>query len=191
MPRTEEQYKDIREQKRALIKATAMEMFAEKGFAGTSISSIAKKAGISKGLMYNYFTNKEDLIKTIILDGFNILIEVFDANKDGKLTKEELIFFVRETSNILKDNVSFWKLYFIVMMQADVIKLIENEFMEFLMPLLTTLIEYFEDQGVEIPEAHARLLGATLDGISLNYVVDPEHFPIDEVIDLIIDKFLK
>lgn len=191
MPRTEEQYKDIREQKRTLIKDTAMEMFAQKGFAGTSISSIAKKAGISKGLMYNYFTNKEDLIKTIILDGFNILIEVFDANKDGKLTKEELIFFVKETSNILKENVSFWKLYFIVMMQADVIKLIENEFMEFLMPFLTTLIEYFADQGVENPEAHARLLGATLDGISLNYVVDPEHFPIDEVTDLIIDKFIK
>ena len=191
MPRTEEQYKDIREQKRTLIKDTAMEMFAEKGFAGTSISSIAKKAGISKGLMYNYFTNKEDLIKTIILDGFNILIEVFDANKDGKLTKEELIYFLKETSNILKENVSFWKLYFIVMMQADVIKLIENEFMEFLMPFLTTLIEYFADQGVENPEAYARLLGATLDGISLNYVVDPEHFPIDEVTDLIIDKFIK
>lgn len=191
MPRTEEQYKDIREQKRALIKNAAMEMFADKGIAGTSISSIAKKVGISKGLIYNYFTNKEDLIKTIILDGFNILMEAFDTNKDGKLSKEELIFFVKETSSILKSNVSFWRLYFIVMMQSDVIKLIENEFMEFLMPLLTTLIEYFENRGVENPEAHARLLGATLDGIGLNYVVDPEHFPIDDVTNLIIEKFLK
>ncbi len=191
MPRTEEQYKDIREQKRTLIKDTAMEMFAEKGFTGTSISSIAKKAGISKGLMYNYFTNKEDLIKTIILDGLNIFIEVFDSNKDGILTKEEVIFFIKGSSNILKSNVSFWKLYFIVMMQPDVIKLIENEFMEFLLPLFATLVEYYKNQGVDNPEAHARLLGATLDGISLNYVVDPEHFPIDEVTDLIIDKFIK
>lgn len=191
MPRTEEQYKDIREQKRALIKDTAMELFAQKGFSGSSMSMIAKQAGISKGLIYNYFTNKEDLIKTIILDGFNILIDVFDENKDGVLTDDEMIFFLKGTSRILKENLSFWKLYFIVMMQADVIKLIETELMEFLMPLLTTLVNYFDNKGIENPEAHARLLGATLDGISLNYVIDPEHFPIDDVIDLIIDKFLK
>ena len=126
MPRTEEQYKDIREQKKALIKETAMELFAQKGFSGTSMSLIAKQAGISKGLIYNYFTNKEDLIKTIIIDGFKIIIDVFDTNKDGVLTDEEMVFFLKGTSSILKENTSFWKLYLIVMMQADVMKLIEN-----------------------------------------------------------------
>ncbi|PLX11997.1 MAG: hypothetical protein C0598_06935 [Marinilabiliales bacterium] len=191
MPRTEEQYKDIREQKKALIKETAMELFAQKGFSGTSMSLIAKQAGISKGLIYNYFTNKEDLIKTIIIDGFKIIIDVFDTNKDGVLTDEEMVFFLKGTSSILKENTSFWKLYLIVMMQADVMKLIENEFMEFLAPLLKTLVQYFEQKGVKDPVAHANLLGALLDGITLNYVIDPEHFPIDSIIDLIIDKFLK
>ncbi|MDR1653742.1 MAG: TetR/AcrR family transcriptional regulator, partial [Prevotellaceae bacterium] len=65
MPRTKEQYEKIRNEKRQLIKQTALSLFADKGYDATSISEIAKKAGISKGLMYNYFTSKEELLQII------------------------------------------------------------------------------------------------------------------------------
>ncbi|MDR1542801.1 MAG: TetR/AcrR family transcriptional regulator, partial [Prevotellaceae bacterium] len=65
MPRTQVQYEKIRNEKRQLIKQTALSLFAENGYETTSISEIAKKAGISKGLMYNYFTSKEELLQII------------------------------------------------------------------------------------------------------------------------------
>ena len=53
-PRTEEQYKEIRQEKRQLIMNTALELFALHGYESTTINQIAKNANISKGLLYNY-----------------------------------------------------------------------------------------------------------------------------------------
>ena len=60
MPRTPEQFEKIREEKRNHIMEVALECFANEGYHSTSISKIAKSAGISKGLIYNYFELNED-----------------------------------------------------------------------------------------------------------------------------------
>jgi len=64
-PRTSEQFEEIRENMRRRIIVAAIECFATKGYHACSISDLAKHAGISKGLMYNYFSGKEDLLSTI------------------------------------------------------------------------------------------------------------------------------
>ena len=46
----------------------AVEMFAEKGFTGTSLRSIAKKAGVSPALLIHHFDTKEALIKEAIAE---------------------------------------------------------------------------------------------------------------------------
>ncbi len=43
------------------ILEAAVQVFARKGFAGTSIAAIAAQAGIGKGTVYSYFRSKEDL----------------------------------------------------------------------------------------------------------------------------------
>jgi len=111
---------------------------------------IAKKTGISKGLVYNYFESKEELIKTILINGFNEFLIVFDTNKDGILTKEEFIEFIKQTFDILKTDTTFWRLYFVVMSQPDVFALIENEVMELIVPLILILESYYKSKGVEI-----------------------------------------
>ncbi|NIS38573.1 helix-turn-helix transcriptional regulator, partial [Candidatus Saccharibacteria bacterium] len=65
-PRTEEQLSAIREKTRASILESALELFATKGFHGTSIGEIAKKAEISKGLAYHYFDSKQDILEAVI-----------------------------------------------------------------------------------------------------------------------------
>ena len=65
-PRTKEQFAEMREQKSQLISEKALELFAEHGYEATSISMIAKEAGVSKGLIYNYFSSKEEILKEII-----------------------------------------------------------------------------------------------------------------------------
>ncbi len=190
MPRTEEQFKEIREVKRNQIMDSALALFAEFGFTSTSINMIAKKTGISKGLIYNYFESKEDLINTILTDGFNEFLNVFDTNKDVLLTDEEFTFFINETFDILKTNSTFWRLYFVVMFQPDVLKLIEAEIMKVVMPLIITLESYYKSKGVENPMAYARFVGAMLDGVSMNYVMDPDTFPLDEIKKIIINKFI-
>ncbi len=53
--------------KRELIMTTAKSLFVEKGFRGTTISSIAESAGIAKGSVYSYFTSKIDIVKALFL----------------------------------------------------------------------------------------------------------------------------
>ena len=65
-PRTEKQFEEIRVSKKALIQETALELFATKGYHSTSISMIARTAGISKGLLYNYYESKEDLLNEML-----------------------------------------------------------------------------------------------------------------------------
>src|SRR6266568_463423 len=48
------------------ILAAAKSVFTEHGFAGASISDIARRAGVSDGLVYRYFTNKRDLLYHVL-----------------------------------------------------------------------------------------------------------------------------
>ena len=48
------------------ITEAAMEAFAEKGYAATKVEDVAKRAGVSKGLLYLYFKTKEELFKAVI-----------------------------------------------------------------------------------------------------------------------------
>jgi AcrR family transcriptional regulator len=50
------------------ICAAALEVFAEKGFAAARLEEIAGRAGISKGTLYLYFKDKEDLFRAVVRD---------------------------------------------------------------------------------------------------------------------------
>ncbi len=189
MPRTEEQFGEIRELKVNLIMQTALDLFANEGYYPTSISSIAKKAGISKGLMYNYFAGKEDLILAVIGKGINELTDSLDPDQDGYLTEEEFEFHVNENFRILQENADYWKLYFATMMQPAVFKLVKTKYSDFIPPLKAAVEEYFKRKGVPDPEAEAAYFDAILDGIFLNYVMNPDGFPLERIKGMIIDRF--
>ena len=50
----------------AELLAAALELFVERGFAGTRLDDVAARAGVSKGTLYLYFENKEDLLKEVV-----------------------------------------------------------------------------------------------------------------------------
>ena len=189
MPRTEVQYGEIREQKTNLIMQTALELFANEGYYPTSISRIAREAGISKGLMYNYFGGKEDLILAIIGKGIKTLTDSLDPNHDGYLTEDEFEFHVNENFRILQENTDYWKLYFATMMQPAVSKLVAVKYPDFVPPLKAVVEAYFQRKGLPDPEAEAAYFDALLDGIFLNYVMCPEGFPLERIKAMIIERF--
>lgn len=125
-PRTPEQFHDIREEKRTLIMDVALEHFAREGYYNTPISHIAKHAGISKGLMYNYFNSKEDLLTEIINRSMNSISRFFDPDKDGHLSEEEFGLFIRKLFAFIRENQIFWRLFYQLLMQSEVRKLLIN-----------------------------------------------------------------
>lgn len=68
MPRNKQANQKVRDERRAQIRACALRLFSVKGLTATHISDIAAGCGISLGLMYHYYSCKEeiyiDLIRT-------------------------------------------------------------------------------------------------------------------------------
>lgn len=62
------------------ITEAAFTEFARKGYAATRVNDVAKRAGVSKGLLYLYFKTKEDLFKSVIR---NFVVPQVDALKNA------------------------------------------------------------------------------------------------------------
>ena len=190
-PRTPDQYQKIRQDKRQLIEDTALELFASKGFHATSISDIATQAGISKGLMYNYFESKESLLHAIIDDSIDEMMAAFDPNNDGVLTEEEFIFLVNEMFRILSEKTKTWKFLLSLFMQPVVMSLYEEKMMALMPKLLQTTMTYFASKGYDDPQTEAIYLGSLLDGIAFDYVMAPEIYPLDKIKNRLLTMYTK
>lgn len=59
-------FEKLDEPRRTTILAAAAEEFGERGFEGASYNRIIERAGISKGAMYYYFADKDDLYRTVL-----------------------------------------------------------------------------------------------------------------------------
>jgi AcrR family transcriptional regulator len=172
-PRSPNQFKEIREEKKALIMDVALEHFAKEGYFNTSISHIAKHAGISKGLMYNYFESKEELLAEIIERSMSEISKNFDTDNDGILSEAEFEFFVRNYFKILRENLSFYRLFYHLMLQKDVREQIFKSFSEpvtsvesvykngnnsFLSIASKMIADYFERKKEKKPEDYDSVL---------------------------------
>ena len=70
----------------------ALELFVEKGFSATRLEDVAARAGVSKGTLYLYVENKEDLFRAVIrgavvpaIEGAEKMLEAADGSADALL----------------------------------------------------------------------------------------------------------
>ena len=171
--------------------SVALELFAQNGYQGTSISQISNKAKISKGLMYNYFKNKEKLLEEIVVEGFNKIAELDFALKKDELPQKKLKGLIDDTVNHLQENFKYWQLYTALLVQPHVQKKFEKKFYEFRELYIASLSEIFAGLGSNNPQLDAFLLGMHFDGLALNFVTAPDDFPIEEIKIALYEKYSK
>lgn len=82
------------EDKKIRILDSALKLFVEKGFHGTSTSAISKDAGVSAGILFHYFSSKNELVTELFL---NIKTEFF-----------KLLFDQVDNESFEKSLFSFW-----------------------------------------------------------------------------------
>lgn len=190
-PRTAAQFGKIRIKKMVLIMETSLELFAENGYHATSISQIAKKAGISKGLIYNYFDSKKELLDRLISHGFESIFENFDLNRDGVLTEEEFIQFIKKNFQLLRDNMKHWKLFFSLLLQPKVTDTFTKDYQKNLEPVFLMMSNFIKAKGSKDPEGDLMVISSMLEGAFLYCVVAPEVFPMEIMEDKIINACFK
>jgi AcrR family transcriptional regulator len=69
--------------KRKLILDAAIRVFADHGYHGARVGDIAEDAGVAHGLLYHYFSSKEEVLRTIFAENWGELISRFRAVEES------------------------------------------------------------------------------------------------------------
>ena len=190
MPRTKEQFEEIRKGSRKKIIDAALEVFAKEGYHSSTISAIAKKAGISQGLMYNYFKSKEELLHELMIGLMEtMMIEFMPVSPKEKFTKKDVIRFIDLGIDLVLKDPKFWRLYFAVFVQPDVFTMVMDKVMKMAEPYFKALTNYFIEKKEKDPLTMVRYFSAVMDGVQLHCMIDPKTFPAEKVKKLLIKQF--
>jgi TetR/AcrR family transcriptional regulator, fatty acid metabolism regulator protein len=65
--------------KRRLILDAAVRVFARQGFHACRVADIADEAGVAYGLVYHYFASKDEILDTLFLERWNVMLETIRA----------------------------------------------------------------------------------------------------------------
>ena len=189
-PRTSEQFEEIRENKRRQILVAAVECFATMGYHACSISDLARHAGISKGLMYNYFSSKEDLLKTIFREIMEEMILLIDPGHTGVMDQKILNDYFDRLLAHLKSNLIFWKMHLAIFSQPAVQQILSEEILAASKQPLEMVEEYFRKQGYKNPVLEVAFMSTLMSGITWEYIADPENYPLDQIKERILNIYL-
>ncbi len=147
--------------KQEKILNAALELFANEGYAATPTSAIAKKAGVSEGLIFRHFENKQGLLDALIQEAEVRLAEIFGPvlfERDPRLVIRKTI----EIPFIIdKKEFGFWKLQFMLKWQKEYNK------PDKMKPLIDKLNAAFVELEFEAPEMEATLLNYLIEAISV------------------------
>lgn len=93
-------------EKRRQILEGAREVFRAKGYEGAAMDAIAKAAGVSKGTLYVYFTNKDELFAELITEEKQELAAALDAFQptDGSFRENLRAFAIRFNELLTGEN---------------------------------------------------------------------------------------
>jgi len=170
MPKVNEAYKE--EARRRILKA-AREAFAEKGWDQTSMDDIAQKLGASRGGLYLYFRNKEEIFSAITKEWQEQLDELLRSSfSNGELVDgADILFETVSSSHYLPINFDF-------IAQATHNPLLGQLLKTYYEAHVATIADFIEEQrakGRIRPEIEARSVAirifALFNGLMINVLL--------------------
>lgn len=171
-------------EKQENIITAALELFAKEGFKNTATNKIAKQAGVSEGLIFRHFTNKDGLLEAIINEGeerFKVLYADIVLETNAKQIILKTLNMAKSiTSN--KEDMSFWKLQYKLKWELEIYDAHKIE------PLERALSTAFEKLKFKDSKMEAKLLLTLLDGLATRLFLDP-NFDLEEAIAYLEKKY--
>lgn len=171
---------------RKRIIQTSLRLFAVNGYERTSTRDIAKEAKMSVSLLYNYFDSKDELLKTIFLEGFGVIKAMFKKDRHRELTLE---VFLQNMFRLIRRHPDFWRLFYSLRISAIVQELLEEEVEEMVVFVHYHLQAMLQTTKVEASSTEAHILFATIDGLINHYIFQGEQYPITKVIRRLVEKY--
>lgn len=160
-------------ERREQILIAAARCFRERGFHGSSIKFISATAGLSLGLLYHYFRNKEDIISVIIEHELDHVLVAFESLAGEDQRFDALINLDSDTLRALL-TPSRYDLSLEVWAELErnpqFATLLGNHYAALKVRMINTILQAQEHGNIDPeldPEELAEVLGALFDGLML------------------------
>ncbi len=178
-PRSKKLAEQMKAESRKAILNASLKLFAKKGFSATTTDEIARKAKVSKGLIFSHFPSKEDILFSMIDDNIERLVPNLDNSEDNRPPKEKFISFIEGWLHVLKTEPDLIRLSLQLNLDDAYRKIIAKKGKELIERFVSRLRKLFKQLGSKNPDIDCYLLMFIFDGISANYTVAPDLFPIE------------
>jgi len=80
--------------KRRRILDAAVRVFARQGFYACRVSDVADEAGVAYGLVYHYFDSKEEMLDTLFVERWQLMLDAIEAIDGGEASGREKLYAV-------------------------------------------------------------------------------------------------
>lgn len=169
-------------EKQEKILQSALELFAKEGYNATSTNKVAKHAGVSEGLIFRHFGNKEGLLQAILDEGERkikvLFVDIVMENDPREVIRKTISM----TGQIDESDYDFWKLQFKLKWELEVSG---DQKME---PLKMALTNAFSKLNYDQPELEAGLILLFIDGLS-SAVLKGSSINANEMIQFLLRKY--
>jgi AcrR family transcriptional regulator len=189
-PRSKEVSRQMKADSRSAIITAALELFAKKGFSATTPEQIAKKARVSKGLIFNHFPTKQEILLAIIDEEFGRLLPNSHENTDAQSPKERFNSLVNSWMDMLRNKPLLVRLTLQLNLDDEYRKLMRKKGKQYVEIYFDRMRELLVELGSKNPDLDAYLLSMLFDGFASNYTVAPDLFPIDAIKDYFVEIML-
>lgn len=174
---------------RQQILDAAFELFANDGYAKTSISVVAKKAGVSKGLIYHYFDSKEAILEGIFDQLAELGNEMLDFPAEYTAT-DKIRQILEQTFKFIQTQTGLGRLMIGLALQPDTVKTLKPKIDQVNKTQMVLYIQILSELGYENSETEAYKLGAILDGVLMGYATMGDEYPLEEMKTKIMEEYV-
>lgn len=194
--RKEREYQIRREE----ILRAAEKIFAQNGFYNSTVAEIAKESEFAIGTLYQFFTNKEELYYTMMIEKFDLLYRTLQAKVSQTNTcLEKLRCLVEEVLSFIEQHVDFFKIF---TWELNVLNSnMNNQLKDQLVGKHFTYIQLISDvikegfrEGV-LKQGHADDLSTALVGMmnifSFNWIYNQQQESLTSKVPTIVNLFLE
>lgn len=188
MVRTDAQNAALRAVTRERLLMGAMACFAELGYSAVTVRRIAARAGLSVGVLYQHYPNKDALLVAAFERSMADVRATFAAAA-ATPTSHRLSTLVRAAAATVREHLAFWQLGYSARHQPDIIRALGPALTAWTDEILSVLSMVLRAAGAAEPELDAVALFAQIDGMCVHFALAPETYPLEAVAERIIANF--
>jgi AcrR family transcriptional regulator len=174
--------------KRRVILDAAMRVFARQGFHTCRVSDIADEAGVAYGLVYHYFSSKDEILDTLFLERWNVMLAaIAETDRSERSPRDKLAAIAGFIVDSYRHDPELMKVIIVeVTRAANTFGLTHLEKIRDAYRGIAAIVERAQREGVfrsEVtPEFAALAFYGLVEQVLTAWIFDSERVPEDELV---------